>query len=225
CRAHGMESSLPYFIPGPPPFGTFGAVVSLKSAPRNRDELFDTGVGGPLAGFVATLAVLLVDSMYRIDLRVLPLSQARVWEAQGFIQFVSWPQAPLIFYLQSLVTPISGGLVLMPSPLQFVVLVGALVTFLNILPIWQLDGGHISRAIWGPRGHRIASMAGLALLFVGGYWFFALFLLLLMFSSRRGFQGAEPLDDVSPLSLSRRLLYLVTLAILGLCFFIWAPAI
>ena len=223
CRKHDMDSTLPYFIPGPPPFGTFGAVVSLKSAPKNRDELFDTGMGGPLTGFIATMIVLLIDSFYRLDIRITSFAQAKVWEEKGFIQFVSWPNAPLLFYLQDLLNPVPSNQVLMPSPLQFVVLVGALVTFLNILPVWQLDGGHISRAMWGPRGHRVASLIGLGFLFASGYWFFALFLLLMMFGSKRAFQGAEPLDDVSPLNGSRRILYALIMAILILCFFVWTP--
>ncbi len=225
CRRHNMDATLPYFIPGPPPFGTFGAVVSLKSVPRNRDELFDTGIGGPLAGFLATIGVLLLDSFYKINLRVISLSQAIIWESEGYIQFVSWPYAPFLFYLQDFMTPTSSNQVLMPSPLQFVVLVGSLVTFLNILPIWQLDGGHISRAMWGAKGHRVASVIGLGLLFVGGYWFFAFFLLFLMFGSKKAFRGVEPLDDVSPLSNVRKIFYFITLFILVICFFIWIPLI
>jgi len=216
CRIHGMDFSLPYFIPGPPPFGTFGAVVSLRSPPKNRDELFDTGFAGPLAGFLATIIVSVISLRQGF---LVPVHQAAAWAEKGWVKMVGWPMIPLIFeLLQPLVRPIPPGFNLILTHVEFAAWVGALVTFLNILPVWQLDGGHISRAMWGEKGHRYASLVGLGVLFATGYWFFALFLLFWMLGSRRGWSGAEPLDDVSPLSLGRRLLYPAALIILGLSF-------
>jgi len=216
CRIHGMDFSLPYFIPGPPPFGTFGAVVSLRSPPKNRDELFDTGFAGPLAGFLATIIVSVISLRQGF---LVPIHQAAAWAEKGWVKMVGWPMIPLIFeLLQPLVRPIPPGFNLILTHVEFAAWVGALVTFLNILPVWQLDGGHISRAMWGEKGHRYASLVGLGVLFATGYWFFALFLLFWMLGSRRGWSGAEPLDDVSPLSPGRRLLYPAALIILGLSF-------
>jgi Zn-dependent protease len=216
CRIHGMDFSLPYFIPGPPPFGTFGAVVSLRSPPKNRDELFDTGFAGPLAGFLATIIVSVISLRQGF---LVPVHQAAAWAEKGWVKMVGWPMIPLIFeLLQPLVRPIPPGFNLILTHVEFAAWVGALVTFLNILPVWQLDGGHISRAMWGEKGHRYASLVGLGVLFATGYWFFALFLLFWMLGSRRGWSGAEPLDDVSPLSPGRRLLYPAALIILGLSF-------
>jgi len=216
CRAHGLDFSLPYFIPGPPPYGTFGAVVSLRSPPKNRDELFDTGFAGPISGFLATLAVTALSLKTGF---LVSLEQAATWESKGLIQTARWPMYPLLFdVLLPMVRPIPEGYSLILTHIEFAAWVGALVTFLNILPIWQLDGGHISRAVLGVRGHRVASILGLLVLFVTGYWFFALFLVLWMFSSGRGLAGAEPLDDVSPLSNSRKALYILALVILVLCF-------
>jgi len=92
------------------------------------------------------------------------------------------------------------------------------VTFLNLLPIWQLDGGHIARAVFGPRGHKITSVIGLGILVVSGYWFFALFLMLLMTASRHAWAGAEPLEDVSSLSRWRTIFFAVVVAILAFSF-------
>ena len=100
----------------------------------------------------------------------------------------------------------------------FAAWVGSLVTFLNLLPIWQLDGGHISRAVFGRKGHVVASSIGLGILIVSGYWFFALFLIMLMTASRRVSAAAEPLEDVSGLSRGRTLFYVVVLVILALSF-------
>lgn len=216
CKMHGLDFSLPYFIPGPPPFGTFGAIVSLRSPPKNRDELFDTGFAGPISGFIATLAVTVISLKMGF---LVSLDQAIAWETKGLIQTVRWPMYPLLFdVLLPVVRPIPRGYSLILTHIEFAAWVGALVTFLNILPVWQLDGGHISRAVLGVKGHRIASIVGLIVLFVTGYWFFALFLVLWMFASGRGLTGAEPLDDVSPLSTSRKALYLLALIILVLCF-------
>src|SRR5207244_2672888 len=57
ARHHKMDATLPYFVPGPPPIGTFGALISLKSPPANRDQLFDLGLSGPVIGFIVTIAV------------------------------------------------------------------------------------------------------------------------------------------------------------------------
>jgi Zn-dependent protease len=216
CRRYNLDFTLPYFIPGPPPFGTFGAVVSLRSAPTNRNELFDLGFSGPFSGFIATLVISLLS--FRLAFLV-TLQQAMAWEKQGLVQQASWPMYPFLFdIIQPLIRPTLEGYSLILTQIELAAWVGALLTFLNILPVWELDGGHISRAVFGARGHKIASAIGILVLFATGYWFFGLFILFWMFSRRRGMAGAEPLDDVSPLSNSRKALYLVILLITVLCF-------
>jgi membrane-associated protease RseP (regulator of RpoE activity) len=99
--------------------------------------------------------------------------------------------------------------------------VGALITFLNILPVWQLDGGHIARATFGNQGHKIMALVGFGLLLLSGYWGFAVLLLVFMFISRRPLEGLEPLDDVSPLSRTRKALFAASLGMLVLSFVIF----
>jgi membrane-associated protease RseP (regulator of RpoE activity) len=98
--------------------------------------------------------------------------------------------------------------------------IGSLVTFLNLLPVWQLDGGHIVRATLGAKGHKATAIIAFGLLAVAGYWAFAILLLVLMFFSRRPLQGLEPLDDISPLSNSRKVLFVLALVMLALTFVI-----
>jgi len=216
CRRYNLDFTLPYFIPGPPPFGTFGAVVSLRSAPTNRNELFDLGLSGPLAGFIATVIISILSFQLAIQVS---LQQAMAWEQQKLIQQAFWPMYPLLFdIIQPIVRPMLEGYSLILTQIELAAWVGALLTFLNILPVWELDGGHISRAVFGARGHRIASAIGILVLFATGYWFFGIFILFWMFATRRGIAGAEPLDDVSPISRSRKILYLLTLVITVLCF-------
>jgi membrane-associated protease RseP (regulator of RpoE activity) len=106
------------------------------------------------------------------------------------------------------------------TQVAFAAEIGALITFLNIVPAWQLDGGHIMRATLGPRGHRVATMIGVMALALAGYWPFALLIIIFMFT-RGGITGVEPLDDVSPLSTSRKCLFAVALLMLVLCFMIF----
>jgi membrane-associated protease RseP (regulator of RpoE activity) len=132
----------------------------------------------------------------------------------------AWPNVPLLVELLQQIglrAPLPGYVMILPS-VFFAVQVGALITFLNLLPVWQLDGGHIARATLGERGHKIAAFLGFAILVAAGYWPFALLLIIFMFASRRPLQGVMPLDDVSPLSNSRKALFALSLVILLLSF-------
>jgi membrane-associated protease RseP (regulator of RpoE activity) len=216
---HRMDSTLPYFIPGPPPFGTFGAVISLKSPPANRDELFDLGFSGPLVGFIATIVVAIVSIL---TASLVPEAQVQELVGQGLLAVQEWPRTPLLMILLSYldIRPVAPGQLLVLTQVAFAAEIGALITFLNIIPAWQLDGGHIMRAALGPQGHRIATGIGLAVLALAGYWPFALLILIFIFT-RGGWAGVEPLDDVSSLSNGRKVLFAVALAILVLCFMIF----
>ena len=221
CSFHKIRSTLPYFIPGPPPFGTFGAVISLKNPPINRNQLFDLGISGPIAGLVVTIIVCVFSVLTG---KIVP--EVQLAELEGMVSPISWPSSPLLFmaifqiieFFNIMHVPQGATLILAQTFLA--AWVGALLTFLNTMPVWQLDGGHVARAVLGPKGHRIASILGLGILAFSGYWFFALFILFFMMFSRRSFTGAEPLDDVTPLSTSRKMAYFILLSIPVICFVI-----
>ena len=223
---HGLDASFPYFIPGPPPIGTFGALISLKGPPTNRDQLFDLGLSGPVVGFIVTMVVGTISMLFGPALTPAKLSQLTTWDStcSTYLQVtscfsnVSFPAQPLILVLLSNLTGFINPNVIYDQQLFFAAQIGALLTFLNIVPAWQLDGGHISRAVFGPVGHRIATVIGLGLLLISGFWAFAILVLVMMSFTRRGFAGVEPLDDVSPVSNSRKILYLVGIAMLVLTF-------
>jgi Zn-dependent protease len=218
-RHHKMDATLPYFVPAPPPFpfGTFGAVISLRGPPGNRDQLFDLGFSGPLAGFITTIGVALLAFL---TAPIITEQQASQLMSQNFLTEQPWPHTPLLLGQLNL-RSIPTGHVLVLTQIAFAAEVGALITFLNILPIWQLDGGHISRATFGTKGHKVTALVAFVILLAAGYWGFALLLIAFMFLSRRPFEGLEPLDDVSPLSNSRKALFALALVILGLSFFIF----
>jgi membrane-associated protease RseP (regulator of RpoE activity) len=221
-RHHRMDATLPYFIPAPPPFpfGTFGAVISLRGPPANRDQLFDLGFSGPVAGFAATIAVAVLAYL---TAPLLSQAQATALLNANLLSTKSWPYTPLFIDLlgELNIRSVPTGQVLVLTQLAFAAEVGALITFLNILPVWQLDGGHITRAILGDKGHRMAALVGFVILFLGGYWGFAILLIVFMLLSRRPLEGVEPLDDISPLSMSRKVLFGVALLMLILCFVIF----
>ena len=216
----GVEASMPYFIPAPPGLGgTFGAVITQKEPPVNRDSLFDLGLSGPLVGFLATIAVTIFGIASSFIVSVSDLTK---WAARYNIQYESLPTPPLIDFFISIIwpniNPHNQGLLF--HPMAFAAWVGCLVTFLNILPIWQLDGGHVSRAVLGTKNHRILSFIGLAVMVLSGFYTMAILLALLMFRSR---QDVPLLDDVSPLSSNRKILSLAYLAILALTFVVLLP--
>ncbi len=221
-RHHGMDATLPYFVPAPPPFpfGTFGAVISLRGPPGNRDQLFDLGFSGPIAGFLTTVAVALLAFL---TAPVITEQQATQLIAQNLLAEQPWPHTPLLLELlgQLNLRYVPSGHVLVLTQIAFAAEVGALITFLNILPIWQLDGGHLSRAVFGTQGHRVTALVAFVILIAAGYWGFAILLLVFMFLSRRPFEGLEPLDDVSPLSNSRKALFALALVMLVLSFVIF----
>lgn len=218
-RHHGMDATLPYFIPAPPlvPFGTFGAVIQLRGHPTNRDELFDLGFSGPIAGFLATI---IVGILAYLIAPVISEQQASTLVAANLLTASPWPQVPLFMLIlgQFGFRTVPPGQVLVLSQVAFAAEVGALITFLNLLPVWQLDGGHISRAMFGDKGHKLFTLVAFGVLLIAGYWAFAIILIAFMFLSRRPLEGVEPLDDLSPLSNSRKLLFVVGLVMLALTF-------
>jgi len=203
---HGVEASMPYFIPGPPlplGLGTYGAVIQQKSLPPNRDALFDLGVSGPLLGFAATVIVTIVA------VHLSPLvPSARAEELGGGLV-----RMPLLFEIVAAVAlPQLPDQVMVLHPIAFASYLCMLLTMLNLVPMGMLDGGHAVRASLGERGRRALSFLAVALLLVLGHFLFAVLALLL---SRIPHPG--PLDDVSPLTNGRKLASLALIVIFALC--------
>ncbi len=210
-----IESSAPYFIPGPPPIGTFGAVIVQRGFPINRDQLFDVGFSGLLLGFLTTITIALIG---------VQLCAAIPLEAIGILELrrVGFPQIPPLVQLLLFTRPLDRAVIILDHPMLIAAYIGCIITFLNALPIWQLDGGHVARAILGRRGHRIIGfLAWASLLFLGPYMLMALFLLFALLTTGGIHPG--PLDDVSPLSTRRKVLSVLLPTMVALCFTV--PAI
>ena len=200
----GIAATPPYFVPGPPPFGTFGAVIMQKSLPPNKDALFDVGATGPIAGFVIATAV----SVIGLTLSV-PSPQIEGTEIGVPILWflIAW-------FLQSfnmLPRPPPDGILLL-HPVAFAGWAGLLVTMLNLLPAAMLDGGHVARSIFGEKLRFVLTALSILYLVVEGFYPMAFLVLFISMYRHPG-----PLDDVSGLSTNRKLLAIVVIAIFVLC--------
>lgn len=161
CRKWKVDASLPYFGPSPTLLGTIGAFIWIRSPIYKRNSLFDIGVSGPIAGFVVLIPFLLAGVWMS---RVVPGIQLH-----GPFVFGT----PLVLRLvERLRFPGVASANIALHPMAMAAWAGLLATAINLLPVGQLDGGHIVYALFGERGHRIASlvMVGVLVLFGFLYW-------------------------------------------------------
>jgi len=196
-RSYGMKATLPFFLPFPfSPFGTLGAIIRMESRLTSRKALFDTGVAGPLTGLCLSIPAIAIG--LRLS-EVIPVSQLK----EGAIRLAD----PLLFsMIQHLVlgrVPENSEILL--HPIGYAGWVGLFVTALNLLPVGQLDGGHIVYALFGKRSRAIffvtiGAMAFITVFYNPG-WF-----LLLIFIILFGLRHPPPLDDETPLDRTRKLI-------------------
>ena len=203
---HKLKTSWPYFIPGIPVFGipTFGAFISARSFMTNRDTLFDVGISGPIAGLIVAI---IVSTFGAYISPMVPAEQAQSLFSKSDI--VQVHPSIIMSGTIALAGKTAEGMELIMSPVLYAAWLGFLITFLNLLPAWQLDGGHIARATLGRKWHKITTYIGIAILFALGYWFMAFLVLSFSMSSR----DVRPLDDISPLSNKRKKLFILVLAL------------
>ena len=216
CRYYGVRCTPPFFIPAPISItGTLGAFIKIKSPFHHKRALFDIGIAGPLAGFVFTLPTL--------------------WIGVGLSKLI--PKGALgtggLSFGEPLVFRMFGKLILgyAPSrqdmvahPIAMAAWFGLLATSLNLLPIWQLDGGHIAYAMFGPARQKKVSIATVVALIIVSFlgWptpSYLLFgLLLLIIGARLRFYHPPTLMDGEDLGGGRFFLGLLALLILIIAF-------
>jgi membrane-associated protease RseP (regulator of RpoE activity) len=158
-RKHGVDATLPYFIPAPTIFGTFGAFIKMKSPIVTRKALIDIGASGPIAGFIiSVIATIIGLNMSEI------VSSA---QAKGALNLGDSLLFSLLSRIVLGVTPSDSDILL--NPVAFAGWIGLFVTSINLIPVGQLDGGHIAYALFGEKHNRLSFM----LIFVMGLfgWF------------------------------------------------------
>ncbi len=193
---HDVEATYPYFIPGLPPIGTFGALIQQKSLPPNKDALFDIGFTGPITGFIIAVIVTIIGVQISVvvppdpSMELIPITDVY----------------PLIYrWIFQFFPPSTSG-VITQHPVAFAGWVGLLVTMLNLVPSGMFDGGHVARSLLNSRQHQIISYAGIILL---AFIWWPMAIVALFFSAAK---HPGPLDDVSKLT-GRRKIGVILLAI------------
>jgi membrane-associated protease RseP (regulator of RpoE activity) len=214
CRRYGVLATYPYFIPGPPVLGTFGAFIRMKSHVFFKHQIFDIGANGPLTGFLLALPVLIAGLGLS---RIVPLPATSP-------DMISFGEPLLLKILSGLFFGrIPEGSTLNLHPAGFAGWVGLLVTAVNLLPIGQLDGGHVAYAVLGRRTQWLSrSLMGLlalmGLFFHTSWLLFAVVILIIELRSKTRLRHPPVFDEAAPLDAKRRVRSLAIVVIFVLSF-------
>jgi len=207
ARHHGLDVSLPFFIPLPPPFifGTGGALIKMRSPMFSRRTLLDVGAAGPIAGFLVSVPLVILGL------------QSSSW-VDAASQYYVTGNSLLFEWLSRLIlgSPAEGQM-LQLSSVAFAGWIGFFVTALNLIPIGQLDGGHIGYALFGSKHNRMAYIFFLLMLALGFFWpgwIFMAFVILVLIRV----QHPPIIDEEIPLDRKRKLLGVATILIFALTF-------
>lgn len=205
CRYYGIDASLPYFLPAPTLIGTFGAFIRIRSVIPTRRQLFDVGIAGPLAGFVLVIPALAIGLAYSKIIPGVGLQGDFVFSTPGVMRL-----------LQSCIMPgVAPGDILV-HPIARAAWAGVFATALNLMPIGQLDGGHILYSFVGDHHKLLTRIFVLALLPLGFFysWSWIFWAALIFF-----FGMKHPrLYDRAPLGSGRAQLALLALLIFVISF-------
>ena len=204
-RRYGVPSTLPYFIPFPYfPFGTFGAVIKMRGVISDKRSLFDIGASGPLCGFILSFVCACIGIKLSVAVKMSAAASA------GLIQLGD----PLLFKALEwvIVRNLPPNYELVLHPVAYAAWVGLFVTALNLMPIGQLDGGHIAYAVLGRRSIWVYRVL-IPLLVVLAIFYSAGWLVLTILLSVFGIHHPPPVDSVTPLDKRRRVLAVVMLFI------------
>jgi len=210
ARRHGIDVTLPYFIPLPflSPLGTLGAVIFIKDVMRNRKSLFDVGISGPLAGFVVALIAFIIGMH-------LP---ATIHYNAVFDQFIpGFKGLGMPILLEAIGKSIRPGTNLSifatQQPVVLAAWFGMLLTVLNLLPLGQLDGGHVMYTLFGRFAWYVAYITFAGLIIVGVYSNFLSLIFYAGLAALTGLRHPPPSNDITPLDWRRKLLGYATLVL------------
>jgi membrane-associated protease RseP (regulator of RpoE activity) len=213
CRRYGISATVPYFLPFPLGFGTLGAFIRIRSPIRDKRELFDVGVAGPLAGFVALLPFLFYGVAHSRVGRFVAIADPRHQHPVLLLpgRCLAIELATRLFHGRLL-----PGQTLDLHPIAFAAWFGLFATALNLLPLSQLDGGHILYAALGSWQRRLAKPLWAVLAAAGflwpGWWLWCGIVLVLRLRH-------PPVDDEDrPLDPRRQWIAALALLLLVLCF-------
>ena len=209
CRKYHVEATMPYFLPLPfPPFGTFGAVIKMKGIIPDKRALFDIGAAGPLMGLFFAVPAIIIG-LNLSDVHPVPSDAS---------QYLGLGEPILFSFISKLVFGhLPEGMDIYLHPIAFAGWAGLFVTALNLLPIGQLDGGHIMYALLGEKS-KIVYRVGIfifcviAILLYPGWMVFAVLLLIF------GFRHPSPTDEITALDPKRKVLGVIMFIIFLISF-------
>ncbi len=210
ARLHGVQATLPYFIPLPFGLGTLGALIQIKSPMKDRRVLFDIGLAGPYAGLFVAIPLFLIGLSLSSS-HIVPASlDARTLERLGSSIFMKIA----LYFLAD----VAQGQTLIVDPILFAAWWGIFVTGINLLPVGQLDGGHTSYALFGRYAHPIALITFFLLIVAGALlqqlsWFIWAFFIML-----GGLRHRPPMNDISDVGPVRKAIGVITIFVVVLIF-------
>jgi len=207
-RKYGVPATLPYFIPFPlSPFGTLGAVIRMSGVIRDKKALFDIGIAGPLCGFILAVPCVFIGAKLSVPMKVPAAGDALIMGEPLLLKLAEWV----------MVGNLPTGFDLLIHPIGYAGWVGLFITALNLLPIGQLDGGHILYGVFGEKSRAISRalipLLMLLAIFYNVGWFVLVALLLIF-----GIGHPHPLDAETPLDGKRRVLAIVMLFVFAVSF-------
>ena len=210
ARYYGMDVTLPYFIPAPPPlfFGTLGAFIRMKSSAQHRQALLNVGAAGPIAGFCIALPAVIYGY---VTSPIVPLRAV-----EGGMYFGE----PLLLQIiaRLVVGSMPEGFTIQINSVGFAGWFGLLVTMLNLLPIGQLDGGHIMYAMFGRQARYVSrAMIGVLLLLGLLFHFYGWFIWATI-GWLTSLRQPVILDDQAPLNRRSKIIAGIAFVIFVLCF-------
>ena len=208
-RRHGVKASFPYFIPAPPPFlvGTFGAVIKTRSPIMDKRALLDIGAIGPLSGFLTSIIMTVIGLNFST---IITIPEEKEVLGLG---------SSLIFSILSyfVIGPVPEGQDILLHPIAFAGWIGFFITSLNLLPIGQLDGGHIIYAVFG-KWHRLISITMIGILVIFGIFTWQGWLLWAMLVTLLGIKHPPLMDGQIALDRRRKIIGWLSLAVFVLTF-------
>ncbi len=210
AKRYGVNTTVPYFIPAPwfpIGIGTLGAVIRIKSPIFKKNALLDIGAAGPIAGFVVSIFAVIVG-----------LQSSEVIEISDVTAYFRLGDSLIFTFIQVVLGKLPPeGYDIMLSPIAFAGWLGFFITAMNLLPVGQLDGGHIFYAVFGSKSRGISIGVILILVFLGilGWkgWFLWAFLCTLM-----GVRHPPVVDEDLPLDFKHRLVAIGSIVIFALTF-------
>lgn len=205
AKKNKVDATLPYFIPAPHLLGTFGAIIKMKSPIRNKNGLIEIGAAGPIVGFIFSTIALLIG-----------LSLSEVVPVSGEQGIILGDSILFKFLTKLFFSNITEDKDILLNPIAFAGWIGYFVTAINLLPVGQLDGGHILYALVGKKNKIVGYvMLGIVILLVPLWIGWAIWAILFLVI---GFRHPPPLDRITPPSRKHKVIGIISFIILLLTF-------